>query len=273
MPSKKRERMGESRERSHLGAEFSREQDSAASRRGRSGFSRRIGSPPASRLSLREPEVGSTRGNRSMLATELGRIGRPICIDAVRDVLYELDEKGCLVYVSASVKELMGYTPEQVTGSHFSLWISGEQTKASTGTQKMIVFSVVESTGDDRLAPSNQTSDDAAALTVRLSVALATAKDAASALGGDLQLKRGSGRETRFSVSSACHSHSPRHSRPSATNCTRSQESQVLLRFSPIRERRRRPGHATSHRRSRSHDRRFRHSGRCKGDRSSNRPQ
>ena len=88
----------------------------------------------------------------------------------------------------------MGYTPEQVTGSHFSLWISDEQTEASTGTQKMIVFSVVESTGDDRLAPSNQTSDDAAALTVRLSVALATAKDAASALGADLQLKRvGSG--------------------------------------------------------------------------------
>lgn len=45
--------------------------------------------------------------------------------DAAVDVLCELDESGHVVYVSASVMDLMGYTPEQVTGSHFSLWIPG----------------------------------------------------------------------------------------------------------------------------------------------------
>ncbi|HEB90478.1 MAG TPA: PAS domain S-box protein [Deltaproteobacteria bacterium] len=43
--------------------------------------------------------------------------------DAAVDVLCEIDENGRIVYVSASVEDLMGYTPEQVTGSHFSLWI------------------------------------------------------------------------------------------------------------------------------------------------------
>jgi PAS domain S-box-containing protein len=46
--------------------------------------------------------------------------------DAAVDVLCELDETGHIVYVSASVMDLMGYTPEQVTGSHFSLWIPGD---------------------------------------------------------------------------------------------------------------------------------------------------
>jgi PAS domain S-box-containing protein len=45
--------------------------------------------------------------------------------DAAVDVLCELDESGHIVYVSASVMDLLGYTPEQVTGSHFSLWIPG----------------------------------------------------------------------------------------------------------------------------------------------------
>ena len=46
--------------------------------------------------------------------------------DAAVDVLCELDESGHIVYVSASVKDLIGYSPEQVTGSHFSLWVSSD---------------------------------------------------------------------------------------------------------------------------------------------------
>ncbi len=46
--------------------------------------------------------------------------------DAAVDVLCELDQSGQIVYVSASVMDLIGYTPEQVTGSHFSLWIPGK---------------------------------------------------------------------------------------------------------------------------------------------------
>ena len=46
--------------------------------------------------------------------------------EAAVDVLCELDQTGHIVYVSASVMDLIGYTPEQVTGSHFSLWVPGE---------------------------------------------------------------------------------------------------------------------------------------------------
>lgn len=43
--------------------------------------------------------------------------------DATVDVLCELDANGRIVFVSASVSELMGYSPEQVVGSHYRLWI------------------------------------------------------------------------------------------------------------------------------------------------------
>jgi len=43
--------------------------------------------------------------------------------DTAVDVLCELNENGQIEYVSASIKDLLGYTPEQVTGSHFSLWV------------------------------------------------------------------------------------------------------------------------------------------------------
>ncbi len=46
--------------------------------------------------------------------------------DTAVDVLCELDEQGRIIYVSPSVEDLMGYSPEQVTGSHFSLWVPGE---------------------------------------------------------------------------------------------------------------------------------------------------
>jgi PAS domain S-box-containing protein len=46
--------------------------------------------------------------------------------DTAVDVLCELNEKGQVEYVSPSIEDLMGYSQEQVTGSHFSLWIPGD---------------------------------------------------------------------------------------------------------------------------------------------------
>jgi PAS domain S-box-containing protein len=46
--------------------------------------------------------------------------------NAAVDVLCELDSTGHVVFVSASIEELLGYSPEQVTGSHFRLWVSKE---------------------------------------------------------------------------------------------------------------------------------------------------
>lgn len=46
--------------------------------------------------------------------------------DAAVDVLCEIDEDGQVSYVSAAISELLGYTPDQVTGSHFRLWIPTE---------------------------------------------------------------------------------------------------------------------------------------------------
>ncbi len=46
--------------------------------------------------------------------------------DAAVDVLCEINEDGQVSYVSAAVSDLLGYTPEQVTGSHFRLWIPNE---------------------------------------------------------------------------------------------------------------------------------------------------
>lgn len=43
--------------------------------------------------------------------------------DAAIDTLCEIDARGRIVFVSASVRELMGYSREQVTDSHYRLWI------------------------------------------------------------------------------------------------------------------------------------------------------
>lgn len=43
--------------------------------------------------------------------------------DAAVDLLCEVDLEGRVLYVSASIKDLLGYSPEQVTGSHYRLWI------------------------------------------------------------------------------------------------------------------------------------------------------
>jgi PAS domain S-box-containing protein len=46
--------------------------------------------------------------------------------DAAVDVLCEIDDQGRIVYVSASIQDLLGYSPEQVTGSHYRLWLPRE---------------------------------------------------------------------------------------------------------------------------------------------------
>ena len=43
--------------------------------------------------------------------------------DAAVDTLCEIDERGRILFISASVRELMGYSREQVTDSHYRLWI------------------------------------------------------------------------------------------------------------------------------------------------------
>lgn len=43
--------------------------------------------------------------------------------DAADDVLCEFDCTGRILYVSPSIADLIGYQPEQVTGSHFRLWV------------------------------------------------------------------------------------------------------------------------------------------------------
>lgn len=43
--------------------------------------------------------------------------------DAAVDTLCEIDAAGRILFISASVRELMGYSREQVTDSHYRLWI------------------------------------------------------------------------------------------------------------------------------------------------------
>lgn len=43
--------------------------------------------------------------------------------DAAVDVLLEIDDEGKILHASASIERLIGYTRDQVTGSHFSLWM------------------------------------------------------------------------------------------------------------------------------------------------------
>jgi PAS domain S-box-containing protein len=75
----------------------------------------------AQQLELHEKHEALRKANAAL--ADSARRYRAITDTAV-DVLCELNERGQIEYVSASVKELLGYTPEQVTGSHFSLWVA-----------------------------------------------------------------------------------------------------------------------------------------------------
>jgi PAS domain S-box-containing protein len=44
--------------------------------------------------------------------------------DAAVDTICEIDASGRILFISASVRELMGYSREQVTDSHYRLWVT-----------------------------------------------------------------------------------------------------------------------------------------------------
>jgi PAS domain S-box-containing protein len=74
----------------------------------------------AQQLELHEKHEALQRTHAALAESE--RRYRAITDTAV-DVLCELNENGQIEYVSASIEDLLGYRPEQVTGSHFSLWV------------------------------------------------------------------------------------------------------------------------------------------------------
>jgi len=71
-------------------------------------------------LELHARFASLSRAHASLLASE--RRLRALS-DAAVDMLCEIDASGRIVFVSASVRELMGYSREQVTGSHYRLWV------------------------------------------------------------------------------------------------------------------------------------------------------
>lgn len=44
-------------------------------------------------------------------------------IETLSDLLYELDAEGRFVYVGTTVTTMLGYTPEELAGRHYSLWL------------------------------------------------------------------------------------------------------------------------------------------------------
>ena len=59
--------------------------------------------------------------------------------DATVDVLCELDSAGQIAFVSASVHELLGYTRDQVTGSHFRLWVPTQYHQSAVAGFKAVL--------------------------------------------------------------------------------------------------------------------------------------
>ncbi len=59
---------------------------------------------------------------RANAALEVSEQRYRALVDTAVDVLCEIDREGRVVYVSASIENLIGYAPEQVTGSHYRLW-------------------------------------------------------------------------------------------------------------------------------------------------------
>ena len=73
----------------------------------------------AKQLELHAKNEALRRANAALAVSELRYRA---LIDTAVDVLCEIDREGRVVYVSASVESLIGYAPEQVTGSHYRLW-------------------------------------------------------------------------------------------------------------------------------------------------------
>ncbi|MGQ0695166.1 MAG: PAS domain S-box protein [Nitrospiraceae bacterium] len=69
-------------------------------------------------LVLYTKETLETRELRSTLERTQERYGR--LVDTLADVLYELDAEGRFVYLSPSITDLLGYTPEELAGSPYT---------------------------------------------------------------------------------------------------------------------------------------------------------
>lgn len=91
----------------------------------------------AQQLELHAKNDALQRAHDALAASE--RRYRAIT-DAAVDVLCEIDAQGQIVYVSASVVDLIGYTPEQVTNSHYRLWIPRESHAAVTEAFDRLFF-------------------------------------------------------------------------------------------------------------------------------------
>jgi PAS domain S-box-containing protein len=83
----------------------------------------------AQQLELHAKHEALQKTNEALAESELRY--RTITDTAV-DVLCEIDQNGRIGYVSASIQDLMGYSPEQVTGSHFRLWLPTEFREIAT---------------------------------------------------------------------------------------------------------------------------------------------
>ena len=71
--------------------------------------------------------------------------------DTAVDVLCEIDGAGRVLYVSTAITDLIGYSPEQVTGSHFRLWIPSELHDHVNKTFASLATSADGHTTQDRL--------------------------------------------------------------------------------------------------------------------------
>ena len=69
-------------------------------------------------LPLVAREVAEKRDLRQTLAQTTDRYRR--LIENMTDLVYELDEEGRFRYISAAVVNLLGYTPHELTGTHYS---------------------------------------------------------------------------------------------------------------------------------------------------------
>ncbi len=71
-------------------------------------------------LELEARHARLARAHEALLARERDLLALS---DAAVDTLCEIDASGRIVFVSASVRELMGYSREQVVDSHYRLWV------------------------------------------------------------------------------------------------------------------------------------------------------
>lgn len=71
-------------------------------------------------LELQARHIDLAKAHAALLASEQDQRVR---VDAAVDMLCEFDAAGRVVFASESTRDLMGYSPEQVTGSFYRLWI------------------------------------------------------------------------------------------------------------------------------------------------------